>query len=80
MVLVDDYAAPELATRVPLLLITLNGSQDMPDGEEMADDRLRYWAGWDDKWLVSSIREKSFPQIGESASGWWRINLNRVSR
>jgi len=78
--LIDDYAAPELATRVPLLLITLNRSQDMPDGEEMADGRLRYWAGWDDKWLVSSIRETSFPQIGESASGWWRIDLNRVSR
>lgn len=28
----------------------------------------------------SSVREKSFPQIGESASGWWRIDLNRVSR
>jgi hypothetical protein len=43
--LIDDYAAPPLVTRVPLLLITLNGSQDMPDGEEMADGRLRYWPG-----------------------------------
>ena len=78
--LVDDYAAPPLVTIVPLLLITLNGSHDMPDGEEMADGRLRYWAGWDDEWLVSSVREKSFPEIGESVSGWWRIDMNRVTR
>jgi len=78
--LVDDYAAPPLATGVPLLLITLNGSQDIPAGEEMADGRLRYWAGWDDEWLVSSVREKSFQEIGESVSGWWRIDLNRVTR
>jgi uncharacterized protein len=78
--LIDDYAAPPLVTRAPLLLITLNGSHDMPDGEEMADGRLRYWAGWDDEWLVSSVREKSFPEIGESVSGWWRIDLNKVTR
>jgi uncharacterized protein len=69
-----------LVTSVPLLLITLNGSHDMPDVEEMADGRLRYWAGWDDEWLVSSVREKSFPEIGEFVSGWWRIDLNRVTR
>lgn len=78
--LVDEHAAPSLATSVPLLLITLNGSQDIPEGEEMADGRLRYWAGWDDKWLVSSVREKSFQEIGESVSGWWRIDLDRVAR
>jgi uncharacterized protein len=78
--LVDDYAAPPLATTVPLLLITLNGSQDIPKGEEMADGRPRYWAGWDDEWLVSSVREKSFQEIGESVAGWWRIDLNKVAR
>lgn len=78
--LVDDYAAPPLTTSKPLLLITLNGSQDIPDGEEMADGRLRYWAGWNDEWLVSSVREKSFREIGDSVSGWWRIDLNRVRR
>jgi hypothetical protein len=46
----------------------------------MADGRLRYWAGWDDEWLVSSVREKSFQEIGESVAGWWRIDLNRVTR
>jgi hypothetical protein len=78
--LVDDYAAPPLATREPLLLITLNGSEDIPAGEEMADGHFRYWAGWDNDWLVSSVREKSFQQIGESASGWWNIDLDRVAR
>jgi hypothetical protein len=78
--LVDDYAAPPLATETSLLLITLNGSQDIPDGEEMADGRVRYWAGWDEKWLVSSVREKSFQEIGESVSRWWRIDLSRVMR
>jgi hypothetical protein len=78
--LIDEYAAPPLTEDVSLLLITLNGSQDIPDGEEMADGSIRYWAGWDDAWLVSSIREKSFQKIGESVSGWWRINRDRVSR
>lgn len=78
--LVDDYAAPLLVTSVLLLLITLNGSQEIPDGEEMANGRLRYWAGWDDEWLVSSVREKSFQEIGGSVSGWWRIDQNRVAR
>jgi hypothetical protein len=78
--LVDDFAAPPLVTSVPLLLITLNGSTDLPDGEEMADGHLRYWSGWNDNWLVSSVREKSFPEIGESVSGWWRIDLNKVTR
>lgn len=76
--LVDDYAAPQLTTSEPLLLITLNGSTEIPDGEEIADGHLRYWAGWDDKWLVSSVREKSFQEIGESVSGWWRIDLDKV--
>jgi hypothetical protein len=78
--LVDDFAAPPLVTSVPLLLITLNGSKNLPDGEEMADGHQRDWAGWDDKWLVSSVREKSFPEIGESVSGWWRIDLDKVTR
>lgn len=78
--LVDDYAAPPLTTSEPLLLITLNGSTAIPGGEEMADGHLRYWAGWDDRWLVSSVREKSFKEIGESVSGWWRIDLNKVKR
>lgn len=78
--LIDDYAAPPLTTSVPLLLITLNGWLDIPGGEAMADGRDRYGAGWKREWLVSSVREKSFQEIGESVSGWWRIDLHKVAR
>ena len=34
--LIDEYAAPPLTTRHPLLPITLNGWEDLPDGERIA--------------------------------------------
>ena len=42
--LIDDYAAPPLTASRPLLLITLNGWQDFPDGEVIAGGRVRYFA------------------------------------
>lgn len=77
--LIDDYAAPPLTTPVPLLLITLNGWADIPDGEVIAGGRTRYWAGWKREWLVSSVREKAFDEIGESASAWWGVNPDVVA-
>lgn len=77
--LIDDYAAPPLTTPVPLLLITLNGWADIPDGEMIAGGRMRYWAGWKREWLVSSVREKAFDEIGESVSAWWSVNPDVVA-
>jgi hypothetical protein len=54
--LIDEYAAPDLATSHPLLLITLNGWQEFLDGEVIAGGRVRYFAGWKPEWLVSSVR------------------------
>jgi hypothetical protein len=76
--LIDDYAAPPLTAPVPLLLITLNGWTDIPDGEVIAGGRMRYWAGWKREWLVSSVRRKAFDEIGESLSAWWSINPDVV--
>lgn len=72
--LIDEYAAPELTTSHPLLLITLNGWQEFPDGEVIAGGRVRYFAGWKPEWLVSSVRRKAYDEIGEYVSAWWRVD------
>lgn len=78
--LIDDHAAPPLTTTTQLLLITLNGWLEIPGGEAIAGGQVRHGAGWKREWLVSSVREKSFQEIGESVSGWWRIDLGKVGR
>ncbi len=72
--LIDEYAAPELTTSHPLLLITLNGWQEFPDGEVIAGGRVRCFAGWKPEWLVSSVRRKAYDEIGECVSAWWRVD------
>lgn len=77
--LVDEYAAPELDTAHPLLLITLNGWEEFPDdGERIAGNRKRGLAGWNPEWLVSSVRRKAYYEIGLSVSAWWDINPDVV--
>jgi hypothetical protein len=66
--LIDEYAAPLLTTRHPLLLITLFGWVDLPDGEMIAGGRVRYAAGFKAEWLVSAVRRRAFDEIGESVS------------
>jgi uncharacterized protein len=78
--LIDEFAAPELTTNHPLLLITLNGWQDYPDGEVIAGGRVRYFSGWKPEWLASSVRRKAYGEIGESASAWWRVDPRVVDR
>jgi uncharacterized protein len=77
--LIDDYAAPPLTTSRPLLLITLNGWQDFPDGEVIAGGRVRYFAGWKPEWLVSSVRREAYDEIGESVSAWWSVSPQVVA-
>ena len=76
--LIDEYAAPDLTTSVPLLLITLNGWQEFPDGEVIAGGRVRHFAGWKPEWLVSSVRRKAYKEIGECVSAWWRVDPDVV--
>lgn len=77
-VFIDEYAAPDLNTDKPLLLITLNGWVDQPDGEQIAGGRVRFGAGWRPEWLVSSVRRASYAEIGNSVSAWWTVNPQRV--
>ena len=72
--LIDEYAAPPMTTRTPLLLITLNGWTDLPDGELIAGGRVRYGAGYKHEWLVSSVRRNVYDEIGESVSAWWSVS------
>ncbi len=72
--LIDEYAAPLLTSRQPLLLITLNGWADLPDGEVIAGGRVRYGAGFKAGWLVSEVRRRAYDEIGESVSAWWSVS------
>ncbi|MFZ2503291.1 MAG: hypothetical protein WAW88_11525 [Nocardioides sp.] len=78
--LIDEYAAPPLATLSPLLLITLNGWNDLPEGEVIAGGVTRYGAGYKPEWLVSASRVRAFEEIGESLSAWWNLSPSSVER
>jgi hypothetical protein len=78
--LIDEYAAPPLTTRQPLLLITVNGWVDLPNGEEIAGGRVRYAAGYRAEWLVSEARRRAYDEIGESVSAWWSVSPREVVR
>lgn len=73
--LVDEFAAPPLTSERPLLLITLNGSQNWPEEspELVAAGRPRWFTGWRPEWYVSSERERAFDEIGFAASAWWYV-------
>lgn len=78
--IIDEYAAPPLTTTEPLLLITLNGWRDLPDGEVIANGAKRYGAGYKPEWLVSVKRMRAFGEIGESISAWWSLSPAQVER
>lgn len=76
--LIDEYSAPELTDSHPLLLITLNGWQEFPDGEVIAGGRVRHFAGWKPEWLASAVRRKAYDEIGKCVSAWWRVDPDVV--
>lgn len=78
--LIDTFAAPPLTTDTPLLLITLNGWVDLPDGETIAGGRTRYGAGFRPEWLVKAHRDKAYDAIGESVSAWWSLDRSALAR
>ncbi|WP_354191391.1 hypothetical protein [Arthrobacter sp. UYCu712] len=77
--LIDEFAAPPLTTMKPLLLITLNGLEEIPAGQSIAGGRVRYSAGFKPEWLTSAVRRQSFAEIGESVSAWWRLKPDEVA-
>lgn len=76
--LIEEKAAPLLDTTMPLLTITLNTWKESPGGEQMPGGRIRYGYGYKNEWLPSEERKKNYDNIALSASGWWRINPERV--
>jgi hypothetical protein len=78
--IIDEYAAPPLATETPLLLITLNGWNELPEGEVIAGGATRFGAGYKPEWLVSASRVKAYDAIGESLSAWWNLSPSSVER
>lgn len=78
--LVEEHGAPELATKQPLLLITLGGWTDLPGGEGIAGGRTRYGAGFRPEWLASSRRVEAYAEIGDSVSAWWSLSPGSVER
>lgn len=77
--IVDEYAAPELTTTEPLLLITLNGENHDPD-HFMPEGERRTFAGYKPEWRESAIRVTVFDEIGESVRGWWSISPRSIER
>lgn len=69
--LIEEFAAPDLVTTQPLLLITLNGWYEYPEGESIAGGRLRYEVGYSPEWLSSDARRGAYASIGDSVSAWW---------
>jgi hypothetical protein len=78
--LVDEYAAPELEVKFPLLLITFNGWTDLPEGEVIAGGRVRTGAGYRPEWLASPARVRAYPAIGDSVSAWWVLSEASLTR
>lgn len=77
--IVDEYAAPDLATTEPLLLITLNGENYEPD-QDHPEDQRRAFVGYKPGWRESAVRVTVYEEIGESVRAWWSISRNTITR
>lgn len=77
--IIDEYAAPVLATSEPLLLITLNGEHPDPD-TILLNGKKRAFAGYKPEWRESAIRVTAFEEIGESVRAWWNVSPAEVER
>jgi len=77
--IVDEYAAPDLETTEPLLLITLNGENYEPDLDLPMNQR-RAFTGYKPGWRESAVRVTVYEEIGESVRAWWSISRDTVRR
>lgn len=77
--IVDEYAAADLATTEPLLLITLNGENYTPDLDH-PEEKRRAFAGYKPGWRESSVRVTVYDEIGESVRAWWAISRDTISQ
>lgn len=74
--LVDDLAAPALATETPLLLITLNGWHSLE--EPLPGGGARQGFGFKRAWLDNTLRRAEINILADSTRCWWRIDPRRV--
>lgn len=77
--IVDEYAAPDLATTEPLLLITLSGENYAPDQDHPENER-RAFVDYKPGWRESAVRVTVYEEIGESVRAWWSISRNTIAR
>ncbi|MGI8663864.1 MAG: LEM-3-like GIY-YIG domain-containing protein [Acidimicrobiales bacterium] len=76
--LVDELAAPELTTAVPLLLIALKpwGYLD----EEIAGGRTRPGYGFKREWVEPTLRDRDAHLLEMATASWWVITPDQVRR
>jgi len=76
--LIDMFAAPELATTEPLLLITLGPWNEF--AEPLPGGGTRKGYGFKREWLDTRLKARSIDELGDSTRCWWsRISVARVS-
>lgn len=76
--LVDELAAPELSTVVPLLLIALKpwGYLD----EEIAGGRTRPGYGFKREWVEPTLRDRDAHLLEMATASWWVLSPDQIRR
>lgn len=65
----DEFAAPELASATPLLLITLKDWVDAPEGTPGGGTRAGH--GFKRSWLDQEVRGQEIGDLADSTRCWW---------
>lgn len=76
--LYDEMAAPLLATRIPMLVVSLGEWVDSP--EPMLDGSFAPGYGYKTEWLTSVERVKHYQEIASSAAKWFKFTEREVER
>lgn len=74
--LIDDLAAPLLATTTPLLLITLREWTALDEPLPGGGTRAGY--GFKRGWLDDTLRRREINTLADATRCWWKINQHRV--
>lgn len=72
-----DFAAPDLATDVPLLLVTLGPWVDQEDPLPGGDTRAGH--GFKPEWTDRKVLNSQIDELGPSVCCWWVIDRTRVA-
>lgn len=76
--LVDEFAAPELTTDTPLLLIALRPWGDLE--EHIAGGRIRPGYGFRREWADPVLRDRDAHLLEMATSSWWVVSPDQVRR